>query len=66
MIAIDSLYDNFDMTNSSLLEANDKIIDQIQSILQSKETKNISKQVTEGTGDLAMVFRDSSNIPKKR
>ena len=66
VIALDSLHDNFDMTNTSLLEAGDKTIDQIQSILQSKKAKNISKRVNGGTGNLAMIFRDSSNTPKRK
>lgn len=58
MIALDSLHEDFDTTTASLLEAGDKTIDQIQSILQSKEAKNISKRTTGAVGDLAMAFRD--------
>lgn len=46
VIALDSLHEDFDTTTASLLEAGDKTIDQIQSILQSKEAKNISKRAT--------------------
>lgn len=64
VIALDSLHEDFDTTTASLLEAGDKTIDQIQSILQSKEAKNISKRATGGgTGNLAMAFRDN-NAPK--
>lgn len=69
VIALDSLHEDFDTTTASLLEAGDKMIDQIQSILQSKEAKNISKRATGGgTGDLAMAFRDrdGSNAPKRK
>lgn len=58
VIALDSLHEDFDTTSASLLEAGDKTIDQIQSILQSKEAKNISKRTTGAVGDLAMAFRD--------
>lgn len=40
---LNSLYKNFDTTSASLLEASDKISDQIQSILQFKKARNISK-----------------------
>lgn len=43
VIVLDILHDNFDLTISSLLETEDKTIDQIKSILQLKEVKNISK-----------------------
>ena len=69
VIALDSLHEDFDTTTASLLEAGDKMIDQIQSILQSKEAKNISKRATGGgTGELAMAFRDrdGSNAPKRK
>ena len=65
VIALDTLHDNFNTTTASLLESGDKTIDQIQSILQSKEAKNISKRATKVTRDLAMAFRDS-NGPKKK
>ncbi len=58
VIALDTLHDNFDTTTASLLESGDNTIDQIQSILQSKETKNISKRTKGAVRDLAMAFRD--------
>ena len=64
VIAFDLLYKDFDNTITSLLEMGDKIIDQIQSILKSKETKNLSKGVARATNDLVMTFRDK-DIPKK-
>lgn len=64
--ALEFLHEDFDTTTASLLEAGDKTIDQIQSILQSKEAKNISKRATGGgTGDLAMAFGDK-NAPKRK
>ncbi len=59
VIALDFLHQDFDTTTTSLLETGDKTIDEIQSILQSKEAKNFSKGATGGgNGDLAMAFRD--------
>ena len=64
VIALDSLHEDFDTTTASLLETGDKTIDEIQSILQSKEAKNLSKRATGDTGDLAMTFRDKG--PKRK
>ena len=65
VIALDSLHQDFDTTTASLLETGDKTIDEIQSILQSKEAKNLSKRATGNTGELAMAFRDKG-APGKR
>ena len=43
VIALDSLHKDFDTTTANLLETDNMTIDQIQSILQSKEAKNLSK-----------------------
>lgn len=43
------MYNNFDTINLSNLKKKDKIIDKIQSILQSKEAKNISQNAIEKT-----------------
>lgn len=66
VIVFNSLYKDFDMTIASLLETSDKIIDQIQNISQSKEVKNLSKQATRDTRDLAMAFRDKGPKTKAR
>ena len=50
---------------ASLLKSGDKIIDQIQSILQSKKAKNINKQAIRVIEDLVMAFRDSNDSKKK-
>lgn len=63
MIVLNSLYKNFDMTTANLLKIDNKTIDQIQSIFQSKEVKNFSKQATRNIDNLAMAFRDKR--PKK-
>ena len=66
VIALDSLHEDFNTTTASLLETGDKTINQIQSILQSKEAKNISKQATgKGIGNLAIAFRNN-NAPKRK
>lgn len=64
VITFNSLHKNFDTTIASLLETDDKTIDQIQSILQLKEAKNLSKQAIRDIKDLAMVFRDKR--PKRK
>ena len=58
VITLHTLDDDFDTTMASLLESGGKTIDQIQSILQSKEAKNISKRTTVAARDLAMAIRD--------
>lgn len=65
VIVLNSLHNNFDITIISLLETKDKSIDKIQSILQSKKAKNISKRTTKGTKKLAMAFKDN-NGPKRK
>ena len=66
VIALDSLHKDFDTTIASLLETGDKMIDQIQSILQSKKAKNISKRaIGESIGNLGMAFRNN-NVPKRK
>lgn len=59
VIALDTLHDNFETIKTSLPESRDKTINQIQSILQLKKAKNISKQVTTATGNLIMAFKDN-------
>ena len=58
-IALNTLYDNFDMITASLLDTRDKTIDQIQGILQSKEAKNLRKRSTGAIKDLAMSFKEN-------
>lgn len=66
VIALDLLYQDFDPTITSLLETNEKSIYKIQSILQSKKAKNLSKQAIEVVANLAMAFKDKENAPKIR
>lgn len=61
VIALDILHDDFDTTIASLLETGNKIIDQIQSILQSKKVKNISKQTTRVVENLAISYKQNNN-----
>lgn len=44
VIALDSLYWDFDTATTSLLETSNKTIDKIQSILQSKEAKILASK----------------------
>lgn len=64
MIALDILYNDFETTTASLFKSNNKILDQIQSILQSKKVKNIGKKTTEVIRDLAIGLRNSNNYKK--
>lgn len=61
MIVLDLLYNDFDIITTSLLESKDKIINQIQSILQLRKAKNINKRTTKAIGNLAIVFKDNNN-----
>lgn len=65
VIALDTQYNNFDTTTTSLLKTSNKTIDQIQSILQLKEAKTLSKRFTGAVKDIAMVFRDNYSGKKK-
>lgn len=64
VIALGTLYNNFDMTTTSLLEIENKIIDQIQSILQLEKAKNICKCTTWAIGDLVILYKDNNNNQK--
>lgn len=49
------------MTTTSLLEIENKIIDQIQSMLQLKKAKNICKCITRAIEDLIILYKDNNN-----
>lgn len=68
MIILDSLHKNFNNITLSLLKIGNKTINKIQSILQSKKYRNISKQITgRGIDNHAIAFKDwnGSNVMKK-
>lgn len=65
IIALDLLYNNFNITTTSLLKFRDKTINQIQSILQSRKAKNISKYTIKAMEDLVIVFKDNNSLKKK-
>lgn len=65
LIVLDSLHKDFNTTIASLLEAGNKTINQIQSILHSKKVRNFSKRATRDTRDLAMAFRNKKR-PKRK
>lgn len=60
VIALNTLHKDFKTTTASLSKTSDKTIDEIQSILQCKETKNISKFATRRTGELTITFKDNN------
>lgn len=63
MIILNFLYKNFDTIIANFLQRSDKIIDQIQSIFQSKEVKYIIKQVTDnGIGNFAIPFKNKNGL----
>lgn len=68
LINLDSLHKEFNTTTTILLETNNKIIDQIQSILQSKKVIiKISKQTTgDNIDNVVIVFRNKSILKKKQ
>lgn len=66
MIAFNSLYKNFDPIIINLLEMGNKIIDQIQTILQFKKVKNINKQATEAISNQIIIFRNKNVSIKKQ
>lgn len=57
VIIFNSLYKNFDITIANLLKIDNKIIIKIQSIIQSKKIKNLSKQVIGSVGNLVIIFQ---------
>ncbi len=57
VIALDTWHNDFDTTIASMLETGDKSIDEIFTIIQSKETKFKNKQSTGNIGDTSMAFR---------
>lgn len=59
VIALNILYNNFDLITANLIKTGDKSIEQIQSILQLKKAKNINKQFMEAVAEIAMAFRDN-------
>lgn len=61
VIICDILYNDFDTIIANFLETRDNKIDQIQSILQSKEVENLSKRLTRTIEDLVIAFRDNKH-----
>ena len=65
VIPLNLLCKDFDTITASILETGHKTINQIESIFQSKKAKNLSKQATGGTENLAIAFKNKSR-PKKK
>ncbi len=55
-ITLDTLHNDFDTTTANMLETGDKSIDEILTIIQSKEAKFKSKRATGNIDDAAMAF----------
>lgn len=64
IIALDSLYNDFNIINVNLLKIKNEIINQIQSMLQLKKAKNISKQTIKVVKDLIIAFKNNNNSRK--
>lgn len=63
VIVLDMLYDDYDKTTASMLETENKSIDEIFAIIQSKEAKFKSKHVTGNMGDAAMTIQGKTSNP---
>ena len=57
MIALDSLYDNFEMTTASLLYSDNKNLEEIQEIVKSSKVANLVKRVVKVTMDLTLLAK---------
>lgn len=57
MVAVDFLYDNFEMTTIFLLYLGDKTLKEIQQIVTSTEAANLAKQVVKVTANLVMTTK---------
>lgn len=66
IIAFDTLYNNINITTTSFLKIENKIINKIQNILQSKKIKNISKYIIKEIKNLAIAFKNNNNAFKKK
>lgn len=60
IIALGTLHKDFNTATASLFETDNKTINKIKSILQSKKTNDISKRAIRETSELAMAFRDNN------
>lgn len=56
VIALDILYNDFDTTTASMLKMENKSINEIFTIIQSKEVKLKNKQVMRNIGDAVLTF----------
>lgn len=56
-VALNLLHNNFESITMTMLECDNKLIDEIQQILVSAEAKFVNKRATGLTGDLAMMSK---------
>lgn len=61
VIALDTLYNDYDTTTASMLETGNKSIDEIFAIIKSKEAKFKRKRATKNMGDAAMSIRGKTS-----
>ena len=61
VIALDLLYNDFEMTTAPLLHLKDKNIEKIQQIVTSTKAANMARQTTGQTADLAMQIKKKSD-----
>ena len=61
VIALDTLHDDYDTTTASMLETENKSINEIFAIIQSKEAKFKSKYATRNIGNAAMTIRGKTS-----
>lgn len=64
IIALDILYNNFDIIIASMFETENKFIDKIFTIIQLKKAKLKSKKATKNINDAVMAFYIP--LPKRR
>lgn len=64
VIALNSLYNNFETTTTSMFESRDKTIVKIQQILVTAEAMFISKQAIRVTKSLAILSQEKSGKRK--
>lgn len=59
LVAWNTLYNNFDIINTSFFKTRDKRIDEIQMIVRFKKANNISKYIIKRIKKLTKVLKDN-------
>ena len=63
VIALDTLYDNYNTTTASMFKTGNKSINEIFTIIQSKEAKFKNKHATGNMGNAAMSIQAKTSNP---